>query len=172
MKGILIIGGRELITKQYGKDVWEKAKDLCGFDRNIILPMKNVDDEKILCMGMHLSRLTHTPVQKIWEDFGFAWTSKIAPKEYPTFFKNYKNLYEFLKNINYIHKVATSNMQDAHPPTFKIETPSPRELIMEYISERHLIPLAKGAILGAADYYNEKISLSLTKENIFQIIFL
>ncbi len=170
MKGVIVMGIRDFVQAKYNVNLWEKVNDECGLRTKILLPMTDINDSQVDCIITKLAKYLDVPESTILEEFGRWWVAKVAPKEYGIFYKSVDNLYDFLLNVSKIHEVITSNIKNAKPPKFQIIPFNDREILFKYISERQLLPLAIGAVKGAADYFHETINVFQISDNEFKVV--
>lgn len=80
---------------------------------------------------------------------------------YPEFYREQPGLFGFLDSVDgHIHEDVRKLYADAELPAFRTRSRSPDIMVMEYRSSRHLQSLAEGMILGAADYYDQHVSIA------------
>ena len=161
MKGIVFIILNEMIEELHGIETWEKILTLAQPESGgIYIATENYPDEEMVAYVRTISSLLDLPSQVVTKLFGKHLFDELNSR-YPMFAKNCEDFFVFLDSIeNVIHKEVRKLYQQANLPTMNCTIVDKQNLILHYQSPRKLCYLAEGLIQGAADFYNENISLS------------
>ncbi len=109
-----------------------------------------------------LSARSGLPVDSLVQVFGKHLLGRFTQR-YPQFFEHAPTLFDLLASVdNHIHVEVRKLYGSATLPTFSVLTRDARHLVMRYTSPRGLHELARGLILGAADFYGQACSVRIT----------
>lgn len=143
----------------YGSEVVEKQMKLCGWDKTqIIKPSEDIQEDIPLKIISGIAKEIGLNVSDVWKAIGKKNVMSFF-NIYPSFFKQ-QNLYSFLSSMDDIHTIITSKMPGSRPPRLIMETVSINEATLKYISKREMFDYLYGLLLGAADFFNEKLEIS------------
>lgn len=161
MKGIVFTLLNELIEEKFGIEIWDE-----------VVTENNLSSEGAYTSGdtypesefkkilKSLSKKTNISEVDLIHLFGQRMFHKLAER-YPELVPNNLSLKNFLKTIDGIIHVEVLKLHPtAELPRFKYEDNAANELIMNYQSPRKLCALATGLILGSAEHYHEKVTIS------------
>lgn len=160
MKGIVFTLLNELIEEKFGPETWERALEMAKpASEGIYTAGDTYPESELIALVGALSELTNIPPNELITVYGEFMFHKFAER-YPALVPDNLNLKHFLQTIDDVIHVEVLKLQpSAELPKFTYEDPAPNELVMIYRSPRKLCPLAKGLIQGAAQHYNEKVSI-------------
>ena len=163
MKGTLMSAWMTTAKELYGQEIVEKHMTNANWDKDqIIKPTQDIPEEvpmKIIKGIAQEMGITHS---EIWQAIGKKNVMSFF-KLYPSFFKQ-QNLYSFLNSMDDIHNIITNKMPGATPPRLIMKVVSKTEATIQYISKRGMFDYVKGLLVGAADYFNEKIEVSTVSQ--------
>lgn len=115
--------------------------------------------EEMFALVAELSKAKNIPVDKLLFVFG-KYLFTVFAKNYPDFFKNKKNSFELLSEVEEtIHVEVLKLYPEAELPTFDTEVVNENEMRMTYHSSRKLSDFAEGLIEGCIEYFNEKATI-------------
>jgi len=160
MKGVVFIILNEMVENQHGIDVWEtildKVQPKC---EGIYIATQDYPDEEMVKYVQVVSKLLDVPTTDVTKFFGRHLFDQLNTR-YSMFTSRCDDFFEFLDSIeNVIHKEVRKLYQQACLPTLDCKLISDKELLMNYSSPRKLCFLSEGLIQGAAEYYNENITM-------------
>lgn len=164
MKGIVFITINDMVEQKFGIETWEKILSKvdpeCG---GIYTSTQDYPDEDVVKFVLTISEELGVDPTEVTRSFGTFLFGELN-KKYDIFTKLSSNLFDFLNSIEgVIHKEVRKLYENPHLPTIGCTPDSENSLVMRYESPRKLCYLAEGLIFGAAEHYNEKISLSHDK---------
>jgi len=172
MHGAFVVGLNELVVNKYGKDIWLEILESAGFDANY-RPLSNLevnDNEAVLLVKAATKKL-NLGDKVFGEVFGNYWIKYFAKEKYFAFLDAFKNVKEFLKQINEIHRKLTANLKNHKPPFFEFQWESPQIVIISYHSQRQLIHIAVGTLNALGEYYRDDIAVYKIEANKIKVIF-
>lgn len=144
--------------------MWVTALDQCELKSNgVYLSTEIYDDNEFETIITKLATLTGSSIESLQRDFGqyfFPQLMSIALKH----IEKITNLFEFLIAVdNVIHIEVKKADHLAYTPTLFYDQPKSNVLIMRYVSKRKMCYFAEGLILGAAQHFNQSVSISQTQ---------
>ena len=158
MKGIVFNLLEQAVTDKYGEDVWDSLLDEAGVDGAYTAVGTYPHEQLFAIVGAASQALDIAPDDLVrW--FGRSALPMLSGK-YPAFFEGHENSRSFLLTLNdVIHPEVRKLFPGAYAPSFEFDTSKDGELGLSYESHRHLCSFAEGLIEGAADYYNDGVSI-------------
>jgi hypothetical protein len=108
--------------------------------------------------------------QQAADAFGRYWACAYAPKLYGAYYTGVRSAKEFLLKLDDIHVATTRAIHNARPPRFIYETVDDNTLIMEYRSDRQMLPFFMGLVRGIAQHYGETAIVSSAGGNKVKIV--
>lgn len=158
MKGTLILAWLNTAKELYGVEVVHRAMESVGWSKDrLIKPTEDIQDKYPLDIVARVAQEKNLPLSQVWVSIGKKNIYSFF-NIYPSFFKK-QNLYSFLKSMDDVHKIITQKMPGASPPRLIMEVVSLREATLLYQSKRGMFDYFKGLLLGAAEYYKEKLEV-------------
>ncbi len=158
MKGIVFNLLEDVVSEQFGTETWDFLLEKAKVD-GVYSSLGNYPDEDMLAL---VSAAAHH--LKISEGEVLRWFGEQAmpllKKTYPELFEQFPSARAFILSVNtIIHPEVRKLYSGAHCPYFHFTELPDGALEMRYQSSRHLLDLAHGFILGAADIWHEKVSV-------------
>jgi hypothetical protein len=161
MKGIIFNLLEDVVRREYGQDTWETILETTKLEGSYT-SLGNYPDEDLGKIVVAASSALGTPTDEIVRWFGRRAIPLLAEK-FPSFFKP-NSARTFLLTLNdIIHTEVLKIYPGSVVPIFDYDTSSQNVLVMGYRSNRRLCSLAEGFIEGAADYYEETVSVEQQK---------
>lgn len=158
MKGIIFNLLEEVVTNQYGEDVWDSLLEAAGVD-GAFTSLGNYPDEDLFKLVGAASAALNLPAETVVRWFGVQALPLLARK-YPAFFQGHDSTRAFILTLNgIIHPEVRKLYPGAEPPMFDFDTASPETLVMNYRSKRKLCALAEGFVQSAAEHYGETVHI-------------
>jgi predicted hydrocarbon binding protein len=153
-----------MIEDKYGFDISDEVIVSSGLD-GIYSQAGNYPVTQMFQLVDSLSKLINVSSQEIVYMYG-KYLFKILIKIYPLSVEKYKNSFEFISNVeDIIHPEVKKLYPDSELPNFEIIIFNDKELKIMYKSTKPLMELAKGLMVGCANYYDEDIDISYTQQN-------
>ncbi|WP_243362973.1 methyl-accepting chemotaxis protein [Fundidesulfovibrio terrae] len=159
MKGVLPKLMRDFLCRELDSGVCESMLEEMG--RPTFLPGQSYPDQVLMQMAEIASRHTGKSVRDIFLGLG-RYTVPQFHKMYKRYFKM-GNLKEFFLTMNDTHAQLTKDFPGIHPPRFTYEDQGGR-LIMTYHSKRGYGDYYEGILKGAAEFFREPVSITVTPE--------
>jgi len=172
MKGVIVACLREVVVDGFGEDKWEAVLDRAGMPTDTTyLPIADVDDAQVMDLVQHTCDVLGITQQQAADAFGRQWACEYAPKMYGAYFMGINSAKEFLLKLDDIHVSTTRALLNARPPRFDYEDVDQNTLIMEYKSQRSLMPFFVGLVRGLAEHYDETVQVTQLGGNKVKIEF-
>lgn len=159
MKGIVFSLLEECVVGEYGEDTWDSLLESAGLD-GAYTSLGNYPDEQLGALVGAASDALSLPPDDIVRWYGRNALPLLAVR-YPALFERHDDVRSFVLTLNdIIHPEVRKLYPGADTPYFDFDSSSPDRLVMDYTSKRRLCAFAEGLILGAADFYDERVVLS------------
>jgi hypothetical protein len=163
MKGIIFNLLEEVVTTHLGEKAWDGILESSGVD-GAYTSLGNYPEEEFASLLGALSRQGGKSDREALKWFGQLAMPHLADR-YPEFFNAHKDMRSFLLSLNdVIHAEVRKLYPGAEVPVFEFETPggtnAPDTLVMHYRSKRKLCQLAEGFIAGAAERFEEHVTVT------------
>lgn len=161
MKGIVFIILNEMVENAHGIEAWESIlNEVSPASEGIYIATQDYPDEEMVKFVQVISKQLNLPSPDVTRVFGRYLFDELNTR-YSIFTANCDDYFAFLDSIeNVIHKEVRKLYQQACLPQLDCKEITSKEMIMEYRSPRRLCYLSEGLIQGAAEYYNETITLA------------
>lgn len=162
MKGIVFTEFIEMVEDVFSPEIADQIINDTELDSDgAYTAVGTYDHHEILAMVTRLSELTSIPVGDLVQAFGKHLLNRFT-ELYPVFFNEVDDTFTFLDTIeSHVHIEVLKLYPDAELPSFTVDHADGKTLIMSYKSSRPFAMLAQGLIKGAAEYFNEKISIEM-----------
>ena len=162
MKGIVFTEFIEMVEDVFSPEIADQIINDTELDSDgAYTAVGTYDHHEILAMVTRLSELTSIPVGDLVQAFGKHLLNRFT-ELYPVFFNEVDDTFSFLDTIeSHVHIEVLKLYPDAELPSFTVDHADGKTLIMSYKSSRPFAMLAQGLIKGAAEYFNEKISIEM-----------
>lgn len=158
VKGIIFNLFEAVVTAEYGQDAWEDVLDATGYD-GAYTAVGSYDDDEFLQLAKVAAERVDVPLDDLVRWFGRSCLPILADR-YPDFFTPHSHTKPFLLTLNdVIHPEVRKLFPGAYAPSFSFEEPGPDSVALSYHSHRGLCSFAEGLIEGAADHYNDKVTI-------------
>lgn len=159
MKGIVFNLLEEVVSAQYGPEVWDTLLDDARLD-GAYTSLGSYVDTQMIALVMAASRRLGVGPQEVLRWFGRHAIALLADR-YPNFFEGHASTRPFILTLNdIIHPEVRKLYPGADVPEFSFDTSSPDETRIEYRSARRLCALAFGMIEGAAEHFGEQAQIA------------
>lgn len=162
MKGIVFNLLEEVVSSQYGEEVWDDLLDAADLSGSYT-SLGSYSDED-------MERLVAAASEKLGSDrnavlrwFGQKAMARLAV-HYPDFFTPHKSARPFVLGVNdIIHAEVRKLYTGAECPHFHIRETETGAVTMDYRSSRRMCALAQGFVEGAAEYFGEEVDFAHAK---------
>lgn len=163
MKGIVFTEFVEFVEEKFGFDALDEIIEKSGVD-GVYTQAGNYPFEEMVALLVALSAREEKELQELLEMYGFHLFGRLA-KIYP-YMNRFNSALDVVNQIdNIIHPEVHKLYPDAELPSFVTLESKEDFVSLEYHSKKSLQHLAKGLILGAGNYYNEVLEVSVIEEN-------
>ena len=157
MKGVVFNLLEQLVTRDFGEDTWDALLEASG-QNGVYTSLGSYPDEDLTKLVSAASDALAMPADDV-----VSWLGRNAlplfAEHYPQLFEPHDSTREFVLTLNnIIHPEVRKLYPGADVPEFDFEV---REecVVMGYRSPRKLCFFAEGLLLGAADYYGERLTI-------------
>lgn len=159
MKGVIFNVVEEVVTDVYGSDTWDDLLDAAAAD-GAYTALGNYGDDELIRIAEVAAEATGMSQDELWRTVGRLALPKLAAR-LPESMETGADAMSFLADVNeIIHPQVRVLYPEAVPPVFEFE-PADDELAVRYRSERELVALAEGLILGCGDLFDEPLEVDL-----------
>lgn len=164
MHGIIHAKLKSFVEEHHGKDAWKNVLTEAGLGNKIYMTFSTYPDEDAIKIVDAASKLTKTPQDKIYEEFG----KYIAPDllgMYKSLIKpEWKTMDLLMHTEETIHRVVRQKNPGADPPKLQFSQVDSNTLKFNYNSPRKMSSVAKGIMQGVADHYGETLTIKENKK--------
>lgn len=162
MKGAVFTILQEMVEEQAGIDVWDSLIQSCDLpSKGIYTSAATYDDDEILQLVAKLAEATNTPAPELLKSFGSFLFGKLHASLPPTV-ELPDNFFDYMEKVDSVIHVEVKKLdREAITPEVSVLSRSNTTLTLRYCSARQLCHLAIGLIQGAADYFDERISIAM-----------
>lgn len=160
MKGMMFTELLEFVEAQFGMDTVDEIIDRSGVT-GAYTQAGNYPHEEIVQLVVALGEVSGVAVDELQVVFGRHLFGRIAAI-YGDMRDEFTTATELIARVdNVIHPNVQKLYPDAKLPTFTEVEHTDEVLVIDYLSDRPLAPLAKGLMFGAGDYYDEEIDVAI-----------
>lgn len=160
MKGTVVATWLENLRSMFDDTMVNQAMESVGWDINrIITPLEDIPDDEIFSVFQYISKKSNKPVNDIWRDVGRQNINSFH-KWFPSYFERY-SLKGFLMMMDDVHKQLTKFIKGANPPRLIAKEMGPREIQINYQSQRGLFDYFLGLLEGSSNFFQEKIDYNI-----------
>ena len=164
MKGVLFNVVEEVVTDLYGPDTWDDLLDAAQAD-GAYTALGNYADAELLRLADVAAQATGMPLDELWRTIGRLALPKLAAR-LPESMGAGTDALGFLLDVNdIIHPQVRALYPEAVPPVFEFEHGEGGDLAVRYRSERELVPLAEGLMLGCGDLFDQPLVVELVSHD-------
>lgn len=161
MQGSIFTAFSDMVIDKMGMDEWNELLEKTEPEsQGVYTSGEQYEDSELVNMVVALSEKTGIAPEKLIQAFG-KYLFKSLYDNCPADVSAISNLRDFLLSI---HSVIHVEVQRLHPnaylPVFEYEDGEGTDLIMYYSSKRKLCHASVGLIYGAAQKFNEKITVT------------
>ena len=158
MKGIIFNLVEDAVVSGHGEDTWDDLVDAAGVEGSYTALGNYPDEDLTKLVGAGAAALD-TPPEDLTRGLGREALLGLA-RRYPHFFTPHTDARSFVLTLNdVIHAEVRKLHADSNPPEFWFGDADAKELQIHYRSQRRLCSLAEGMLVGAGEYYGEKVTV-------------
>lgn len=163
MYGIVNKAIQDLVTENYGEEVWEKVKEKSGVDVDYFLSNEPYDDAVTYKLAGGASEVLGITVEQVLQVFGEWWILKTGKEKYGGLMETGgSNLREFLVNLPMFHNRIMLMFPKLTPPEFKVSNAEANSIHVHYHSKREgLQEFVRGLLSGLGKMYNVPVTIEL-----------
>jgi hypothetical protein len=179
MYGVVNKAIQELVTENFGVQVWEKVKSRSNVDVNSFLSNEQYSDDVTFKLAIAASEELNMPLRDVLLAFGEFWVLSTGKKHYGSLMESGGSSFkDFILNLPNFHSRVMLYYSNIVPPEFKIDQISESEIQLHYFSIRTgLTDFMEGLILGLAKMFDTQVQVTLIQQkglehdhDIFKII--
>ena len=159
MKGVVFTEFVEFVENKFGFDTLDTIIENSGVS-GVYTQAGNYPFEEMVSLLGALATHEHKELSELLEMYGFHLFGRLA-KIYP-YMDRFSSAFDVVSHIdNIIHPEVHKLYPDAELPSFVTTEVGENFIVLAYHSQKGLQNLAKGLILGAADYYGERLEVEI-----------
>lgn len=164
MYGLVNKAIKELVTKNYGSEPWERICKKAGFFEEDFLGMSPYPDKLTYDLVFATADELKVEPAQVLELFGEHWILYTAEGGYSEIIRmTGETLPEFLSNLDFLHDRIKNVMPELNPPLFTTRNETDSSIEVEYRSNRQgLTPMVIGILRGTG----KRFGLDTTIEHI------
>ncbi len=161
MKGMVFTELVEFVEEKFGFEVADGMLEASLLEeKGTYTQAANYTFEELVAIVSRLAEITKIPMVDLIEVYGRHLFGRIVGL-YPPMVANFSSSLPFIAQVDtFIHPQVKKLYPDADLPSFSVISLSENELVIDYTSNKPLMPLARGLMLGAADYFGETIEIT------------
>lgn len=162
MKGIVFTEFLEMVEEKFDLAAVDQMIETAGLDSGgAYTSVGTYDHEELLTLVGALHKLTGMPVNDLLVIYGKYLLPKLLTIN-PELTSQFRSCFELVAAVDEIIHVEVRKLYpDAELPTFEVLKHNQDEMELVYTSCRPFADLAKGLIIGCAEYYNENIEVEV-----------
>ncbi|MEM7261874.1 MAG: heme NO-binding domain-containing protein [Planctomycetota bacterium] len=161
MYGLVNQAIQDLITENFGADVFAKIKERAGVGISEFVAMESYDDAVTYDLVSAASDVLEKPMDQLLEIFGQYWTEFVAERGYGEFLAlSGNNLEQFLMSLDDMHTRISLTFPELQPPSFSCERVDDQTLRLKYYSHREgLAPMVVGLLKGMGSVFGQSLDI-------------
>ena len=157
MKGVVFNLLEQLVARDFGEDTWDALLDASGLD-GVYTSLGSYPDEDLGKLVSAASDALDMPADDVVRWLGRNALPLFAG-HYPQLVEPHNSTRSFVLTLNeIIHPEVRKLYPGADVPEFDFDSRG-EVLVMGYRSPRKLCSFAEGLLLGAADHYDERLTI-------------
>ena len=162
MYGMVNRALEDMITEQFGEDIWERIKAAAGVEVEVFITNEGYPDKLTYQLAAAASRILGQPVPVLLEAFGMHWVLKTAREGYGDLMDAHgRTLREFLLNLPNFHTRVSLIFPHLEPPHFVCSDVNAQSLRLHYYSHRvGLAPFVRGLLQGLGQMFATPVTIT------------
>lgn len=158
MKGVVFNLLERAVSEEFGEDTWDTLLEDAGLS-GAYTSLGNYSDEEIEALVLAASQRLQIEPAQVLQWFGQR-AMPILKEYYPALFAGHASSKNFILSVNsIIHPEVRKLYAGAACPFFHFQEDADGAVTMRYQSSRQLFDLAHGFVVGAANLWNETVSV-------------
>jgi hypothetical protein len=160
MKGMVFTELVEFVEDKFGFDVADSMLEASMLEeKGAYTQAANYSFDELVAIVSRLAEVTKIPMGDLIEVYGRHLFGRLVGL-YPPMVANFSSSLPFIAQVDtFIHPEVKKLYPDADLPSFNVISLNESELVIDYTSNKPLMPLARGLMLGAADHFGERIEI-------------
>jgi hypothetical protein len=171
MHGIIHFELRKFVEARYGgAETWDALLKKAGLSDKLYFPNQAYPDGELVAVLRAASEATGKSIDELQREFGEFIVPDLA-QTYGAYIKKEWKLLDFLENIEQaIHGAVRRTNPGATPPILTISRINPKEVLIEYSSERKMYGVLHGILQGVITLYQEKVAVKVVAQSpVYQV---
>lgn len=166
MLGIVFTVFTQMVEETFSEDILDDVLETPGLStEGAFTSVGYYDHKDMIIMVTSLSKHTGVPVDDLIVAFGKHLFTCLIDK-YPSLVSNSSDLLSFLETVDtVVHEEVIKLYPHAELPGFICDRVSETQLMMRYKSKRPFSKLALGLIHGAAEHFEQTITVNHSSED-------
>ena len=162
MYGLVNKAVEGLVTRDFGKDVWDRVRKRAELPDEPFLAMHQYDDSLTYSLVEAAAAELEADPAELLEAFGVYWVMYVATEGYGSMLEaNGDNLVDLFQSLDDMHARIALSMPQLRPPSFTFEETGERCGVLIYSSERPgLCPMVLGLVKGLAKRLDLEVEVS------------
>ena len=161
MYGIVNKAIKNLVTTNFGKEVWEQVLEKSEVDIDFFISNEPYDDDITYKLAIAVSEVMKMPVGDVLFALGEWWVLKTATERYSGLMESGgANLKEFLVHLPIFHNRVMMIYPNLTPPEFKVSDITDNSIKVHYHSTREgLKEFTNGILHGLGKMYKTEVEI-------------
>lgn len=161
MYGIVNKAIQNLVTTNFGADVWESVLEKSGIDIDFFISNEPYDDAITYKLAIAVSDIMKMPLNEVLYALGEWWVLKTAKEKYGGLMESGgSNLKEFLVHLPMFHNRVMMIYPNLTPPEFKVSDITDNSIHIHYHSTREgLKDFTNGILNGLGKMYDTEVKV-------------
>jgi hypothetical protein len=163
MHGIILSTIQQYAKREYGREAWNEVQERAGLEGELYVPMKEYPDEQVYRLAESAGEVTGLGARQFLVDYG-RWVVGPLVETYNVHVDDSWDAMELIANVANFHAaLRTHSLSNYTPPDVDsgwVDGHEGEAAYLDYDSPRQLCDVARGAFMGAADYYGAEIQFA------------
>ncbi|MEY7851281.1 heme NO-binding domain-containing protein [Natrarchaeobius sp. A-rgal3] len=162
MHGIILKTLRDFVVDTYDEETWLEIQREADVDEKVYVPVTVYPDGDVYELVRAAGSLTGESPRTILSEYG-RWVVPALLETYDLHIDEEWDALELLANIQRFHtSLRTRDLTELTTPRVKTEWLDESRVRITYDSDRQLCDIARGAIQGVADHFDETLLVEET----------
>jgi hypothetical protein len=159
MKGIIFNVLEDMLVQQCGMEVWNELLQKHAPQNRVYVSAKSYEASELLSIVQDVALRLNLPIQDVVKKFGHFLFHGLAARHQDVVskFPDYTSLVLGIHDV--IHTEVNKLYHDPALPTISGKLLNPKQIEIHYASPRQLCFCAEGLLFGAAEHFQQKISI-------------
>jgi predicted hydrocarbon binding protein len=157
MHGIILKTLQAFVVDTYGEDAWLAVQEEADIEEKVYVPVTVYPDGDVYEIARTAGELTEQSPRTILTQYG-EWVVPALLETYDLHIDDEWEGLELIANIQQFHtSLRTRDMTTLTTPRIRSERVDENSVRITYDSDRKLCDVARGAIQGVADHFDEEL---------------